>query len=920
MVLEVLFKTVLSLSFMGSILAGIIILTKRLFKNKLSANWHYYIWFLLIIRLAIPYSPESSLSIFNLLPSTSQRVEITQDVSVDKNVPFSPIKENLQVYRGTDTNTNNMQSESVEKGDMVEPKKDSFNLNFKIISIVWLIGAVLMLLYILILNCMFIKRVRKRICKEEEILRTFDECKLKMNVKATIPIIYDKNVKTSSLFGLVRPKLLISPEIINALSEEEKRYIFLHELAHLKRKDILVNWIMALVQVLHWFNPIVWYAFYKMREDCEVACDAYVLTRLNEVEHIKYGETIINLINTISKPYWNPVTTGMANNESSIKRRIKMITMFKKNSWKWSIIALAIMIVIGFTGLTGAKGVDGPNAGPIVVDELREVLPDVLEVTKTTSDYIDGQHIVWVEGRFKSTDKELYLTFLDDKGQQLDSGIREVDEIKPLKDGWFSFKHKLVETTGKITDTQNVTIIFHLKQDGKNIKGILTVPAKRPEGVSTEPKEKKDDNKNNQSSDTKGWEVISREDRVQGTIIKLDKTSDMLNSITLKATKRIILPNNPIDYDFSGKTFNIVFNEDLANAGILKDKLKEGAEIVVTLAQYAIPPDGKVVYGAYLKDIYYFENGKYYDIRGKEVKLVPAADEEFITKPQIEVPVDLEVEKFEQQQVDEGHKPWRLDPIQTTITFVSLKISPEGVEGPFPVKLEDLKVIQQTDKVATVEIGGDKTSVNRVYLKRLIRQDSTGIWSVVGYDLKTQQVKYNLPPFNGNVAKTELNKELKISAEKWLEVKRAFQEQHYPSNEVQDLKQSNFKSEEMWKGALNGKDFELAIYRNTPFQVLIVKYGDEERISLLQDFYYNPWVFYGESIRFQQMTKGVGLSYNIISGEFNKNNTENEIEIFDAIFNDLLQLQKNNSLVSGNEVEVGGNKARLLGGYSLIIK
>ncbi|NLY18260.1 MAG: hypothetical protein GX045_04775 [Clostridiaceae bacterium] len=43
-----------------------IVLIKRLFNNKLSANWHYYIWFLLIIRLIMPYTPESSLSIYDL--------------------------------------------------------------------------------------------------------------------------------------------------------------------------------------------------------------------------------------------------------------------------------------------------------------------------------------------------------------------------------------------------------------------------------------------------------------------------------------------------------------------------------------------------------------------------------------------------------------------------------------------------------------------------------------------------------------------------------------------------------------------------------------------------------------------------------------------------------------------------------------
>lgn len=105
----------------------------------------------------------------------------------------------------------------------------------------------------------------------------------------------------------------------------------------------------------------------------------------------------------------------------------------------------------------------------------------------------------------------------------------------------------------------------------------------------------------------------------------------------------------------------------------------------------------------------------------------------FIKKPEIIVPVNIIVEENSQRQVDGGHSPWRLDLIQSTITFVSLKISPEGVHGPFPVKEKDIHVLQESQVVAIVELVGDYP-VKRVYFQRLIRQDSTGIWTVVGYD------------------------------------------------------------------------------------------------------------------------------------------------------------------------------------------
>ncbi|MBB6214159.1 outer membrane lipoprotein-sorting protein [Anaerosolibacter carboniphilus] len=113
---------------------------------------------------------------------------------------------------------------------------------------------------------------------------------------------------------------------------------------------------------------------------------------------------------------------------------------------------------------------------------------------------------------------------------------------------------------------------------------------------------------------------------------------------------------------------------------------------------------------------------------------IPSDGEKASMKPQIEVPMDFEIEENEQKSVDGGHSPWKLDPAFVAQVFVSLKISPEGIQGEYPIKEEALKVIQNTGKETIVEISGDNTPIRRVYLKRLIRQDATGIWTVVGYD------------------------------------------------------------------------------------------------------------------------------------------------------------------------------------------
>ncbi|WP_099159122.1 LolA family protein [Virgibacillus ndiopensis] len=115
-----------------------------------------------------------------------------------------------------------------------------------------------------------------------------------------------------------------------------------------------------------------------------------------------------------------------------------------------------------------------------------------------------------------------------------------------------------------------------------------------------------------------------------------------------------------------------------------------------------------------------------------EFKMPTVDEQEF--SPQVEVPYDLTKEKNDQKSVDAGSSPWKLDPVFVAQVFVSLKISPDGIIGDYPISMDELEVIKNTGDEAIIAVSGDKTSIKKVYLKRLVRQDITGIWTVVGYD------------------------------------------------------------------------------------------------------------------------------------------------------------------------------------------
>jgi outer membrane lipoprotein-sorting protein len=111
---------------------------------------------------------------------------------------------------------------------------------------------------------------------------------------------------------------------------------------------------------------------------------------------------------------------------------------------------------------------------------------------------------------------------------------------------------------------------------------------------------------------------------------------------------------------------------------------------------------------------------------------IPNSEQDLSSKAQVKVPVDKEVVEAGQKQVDRGSSPWQLDPLQVSLTFVNLKVTPKGIQGEPEIPMASFKLEINNSAEAVVEVANGP--IERVYLKRLVRQDETGIWSVVGYD------------------------------------------------------------------------------------------------------------------------------------------------------------------------------------------
>lgn len=374
-----LFNLVISSSIKGSFIILCILFLKFIFKNHFGAKWHYLIWFILIIRLMMPYSPNSPVSLFNLMQIFDQTPALEAG--------------ELETY------INPIQISFGEEQWLEETATKNYVLEtMRVLSWIWAIGAIIILTYTFGANIQFLRKWRKNAIEAEcEVYKLLEKCKLTMGINKKIPIFYTNQIKAPVLFGLMHPYLLLPEGLKNALNKDELTCIMLHELAHLKRKDIATFWIMALLKAVHWMNPIIWYALNRMRQDCEVACDALTLSYMNEKDNKKYGYTIIQMLQK-NKPIAVASMAGVTGNKSQIVRRLKMIAQFKKNSYKLSFVSIAILVVMGCMFLTNAEEEktepQAQAAQPEVVEaeEIQAENPDMLwplplEYNKITSPY-----------------------------------------------------------------------------------------------------------------------------------------------------------------------------------------------------------------------------------------------------------------------------------------------------------------------------------------------------------------------------------------------------------------------------------------------------------------------------------------------------------------------------------------------------
>lgn len=213
---------------------------------------------------------------------------------------------------------------------------------FKTMMVIWIVGMAVMLIYGIAAYIVMARRVDNAVWIKSNVYRSD---------KITSPFV----------LGFFKPRVYM-PAFIEADAAE---YVLLHENYHIQRRDYIVKPIAFIILCVHWFNPLVWAAFYMMGRDMEMSCDEAVLANMVvEQGRIKDGMSECEVVKGYSYALLNCASHGSFNGlfqlgfgEMSVKKRIKNVLKYKKYG---GLITAAVLLVCIF--VLAACGTNSKNA------------------------------------------------------------------------------------------------------------------------------------------------------------------------------------------------------------------------------------------------------------------------------------------------------------------------------------------------------------------------------------------------------------------------------------------------------------------------------------------------------------------------------------------------------------------------------
>lgn len=323
-----------------SITAGyciLFVLIIRLCLKRQPKIFSYALWSIPYIRLVCPFS---LLNIFSFVRFNNRiiprGIQMQTEPKIDSGIA------------SIDSTVNQAISDSLLAADVANSVNPMQIILF-LAGHIWLIGIAAILIYGVLSAWLLHRRLRTAIKMDWEELHMGPEADagqgptvFDMSFTGRYPVYEAAGLPTAFVFGIFHPAIYLP----SGLPLQEKRYVLLHELTHIRRRDYLVKIIAYCITAYHWFNPLVWAAYVLMENDMEMSCDEAVIRSLGKEVKKDYSTALLSLASGRRMFRGSPLAFG----EGKVGGRVRNILRYKKRTLAVTVV-LAAVVGVAVTGL-----------------------------------------------------------------------------------------------------------------------------------------------------------------------------------------------------------------------------------------------------------------------------------------------------------------------------------------------------------------------------------------------------------------------------------------------------------------------------------------------------------------------------------------------------------------------------------------
>ncbi|MGV3532110.1 MAG: M56 family metallopeptidase [Chthoniobacteraceae bacterium] len=344
-------------SLRGALLILAVLALQALLRRTITPQWRYALWLPVVLVLISPSLPESRWSADYLgrfafaswTGATSPSPATEQNVVIPPDLRGAPLDSALP--------------ESSDPAVATPPPSAARHWR-AFAALIWISGV----LGVLITSFAGYTQTWRRIVLggvppapevEGMLDRAIEACRLRKAPR----IIVSQTVGSPAVAGFLRPTLLLPSGFPDGFTPSEAELVLRHELLHLKRLDLPVNWVLCLIQALHWFNPLVWLAVRRIRTDREAACDAQVLALDEGDRRAEYGHALLKLQSTPAVPGGALGFVGIFESGSALHGRLRDIAHYRPATPMASLFAAIVLVVLTLGSATRAQE-EQAAAGP----------------------------------------------------------------------------------------------------------------------------------------------------------------------------------------------------------------------------------------------------------------------------------------------------------------------------------------------------------------------------------------------------------------------------------------------------------------------------------------------------------------------------------------------------------------------------